>query len=212
MKTVCSISLLCMIILACSHNKNLAQSKPSMSQNDTLITNINASQSDTEIINPKLKQLQQENDLVISFGTLNFAWARRGSFYVLAEQNNSWKIYRFDAKLPPSADDANMSISPQEVAASEAENIKSLYAKAQLWKTAGDGGENFCTGKKNCNINDAETWTLSVATKNNIHTTTYYAPDFFEECCPGNNYRKEFVQIAHAIMKMTMGVSGGAEK
>lgn len=212
MKTVCSISLLCIIILACSHNKNLAQSKPSMPQNDTLITNINAGSSDTEIINPKLKQLQQENDLVISFGTLNFAWARRGSFYVLGEQNNAWKMYRFDAKLPPSADDASMSVSPLEVSSAEAENIKALYTKAQLWKTAGDGGENFCTGKKNCNINDAETWTLSVATKKNIHTTSYYAPDFFEECCPGNAYRKDFIAIGKAMMKLAPETGGGADK
>ena len=166
-----------------------------------------------EVINPKMKQLQQENDLVISFASLNYAWARRGSFYVLAQKNKMWKLYRYDIKLPPSAEDAAISLTPVETDAAEAEKIKVLYTKARLWQTEGDNGENFCRGKKDCNISDAESWAISVATKTNVHTTAYYAPEFFEECCPGDAYRKQFIIIAKAIMKLAGDDKGsGIEK
>lgn len=205
-------SFLIILIISCSHNKNLAQSKP-VSANDSLLQYINKSKSDTEIANPKMKQLQQENDLVISFVSLNYAWARRGSFYVITQKGKLWNLYRYDTKLPLSADDNAVDITPLETDAKEAEKIKALCIKAKLWQTGGDNGENFCRGKKDCSISDAESWAISIATKTNVHTTAYYAPEFFEDCCPGNSYRKQFIVIAKAIMKLTgNNNSGGEEK
>ncbi len=193
--------LLPALLFACSTHKNLAQTTP-MKPNDTLIQNINSSSSDTDVINPHLKKLQSQYDLVIAFGTLNFAWARKGTYYVLASKNNEWVFYAYEARLPPTPGDEAATITPQKVATGTAEKIKELLSSSELWKTDGDKDGNFCAGKKSCNINDAETWTLSIATPQSIHTTTYYAPTFFEECCPGNPYRKQFVEIGKAMMQL----------
>ena len=200
MKTAFTCFLWCSFLLACSSNKNLSQTASDSSQ-DSLIHHINSSTMDTDIVNFKLKSLQQQNDMVIAFGSLNYAWTRKGTFYVLAKKNSDWKLYVYQSKLPPSAEEA-AEPTPQNVSTETAEKIKQLYAASSLWSINGDENGNFCSGKKSCNINDAETWTLSISTPQNIHTTTYYAPEFFEECCPENPYRQRFVAIAKEMIKL----------
>ena len=190
MKRTVEVCLFCIVIFACSHSKNIAQTT-GRNENDRLANDINSSTADTANIIPHLKQLQQQNDLVIALGTLNYAWTRKGDFYVLTKRNGTWQLYRYGAKLPPSPNDLSMEITPQNVSPETAENIKKMYAG---------------------NITDAETWTISVATRQTIHTTTYYAPQFFEECCPGNAYRQRFTAIANEIIALGKNQSPYPEK
>ncbi len=201
-KILLSFSLsLCM--LACSTHKNLAaQTTAMLSNQDTLIENVNRSQKDVKSIIPQVIKFQLENDLVIAFASLNYAWTRKGTYYILASKNNTWKVYSYQAKLPPTEAEAAMPLTPISVDAKTADNIKQMYTKAKLWETQGDDGKSPCTSSKNCNINDAESWAITVATPQNMHTTTYYAPDFFENCCPGDAYRKQFIGIAKEMMKL----------
>ena len=198
MPVICLLSLL---LVSCSNNKNLAQSSPK-TVTDTMIKLINKSKKDTAVINPHLKTLQQQNDLVIAFAVLNYAWARTGTYYVLAGKNQDWKLYSYKSKLYPAVNDTATEITSVNIEILAAQKIKQLYESSHLWETEGDEDGNFCSGKKKCNINDAETWTISIATPQNIHTTTFYAPQFFEECCPGNMYRKNFITIANEMMKL----------
>ncbi len=211
MKKSLGFLFLFIFTLACSHTKNLAQAA-TMPSNDLLLQHIDSSAPDTDLINPHLKALQRENDLVIALGTLNYAWARRGTFYALTQKNNSWALYSYQSKLPPSAEDEAATLTPQTVSGEAAEKIKQLYTASGLWETGGDNGESFCSGAAKCNINDAETWTLSVATPHTIHTTTYYAPDFFEQCCPGNLYRQHFVALAKELIKLAPSATSAQEK
>lgn len=168
-----------------------------------LIEHINKSKSDMESLDPQLKKLQQKNDLVIAFATLSYAWSRTATFYVLASKNKQWKFYFYQSKLPFSRIDTTSVLSSINISETDAENIKQLYTSSNLWETEGDENGVFCSDKKDCNINDAETWAISVATPKNIHTTTYYAPEFFEQCCPGNLRRQRFVAIAKEIMELS---------
>lgn len=205
--------ILCFLVLsACGANQNLAQTKSMFSNNDTLIKNINNSKADAETNNAELKKLVQENDLVIAFASLNYAWTRRGTYTVLANRNKEWKLYWFQSRLPPSANESTEELKPLNVSAADAEKIKNLYAESSLWTTEGDADGNFCAGKKDCNINDAETWAISAATPQKMHTTTYYAPKFFEECCPGNSIRARFVGLAEEMMKLTGNRSSAPDR
>lgn len=210
MKKTIAAGLFCIAMLACSH-KNLAQTTTTTA-NQQLILNINSSTGDTTIIIPHLNMLQQQNDLVIAFATLNYAWLRKGDFYVLTNRENTWQLYRYQTKLPPSAEEEAAAPAPQSISPELAEKIKNMYAGSQLWKTGGDNGGNFCNGRKDCNITDAETWTISVTTPQTIHTTTYYAPQFFEKCCPGNAYRQQFIAIANAMIALGKNQSPFPEK
>ena len=187
---------------ACGNHKNLTQTKALPSNNNALIQHINGSKRDEKTINAQLKKLVQENDLVIAFASLNYAWVRRGTYCVLTNRKGEWKLFSYQAELLSSANETAQELSPLKLLQLSAENIKNLYAASDLWTTDGDADESFCSGKNDCNINDAETWTISVATPQNIHTTTYYAPKFFEDCCPGNTHRKRFVAISEEILKL----------
>ena len=196
----------CIFFLSCSNNKNLAQSSTNTS-NDTLIQIINKSKRDTIIINSQIEILAKQNDLIFAFATLNYAWTRKGIFYVLTCKNKEWKLYSFQSKLSGTLHDSTISITSTNVSIARVETIKHLYTLSQLWTTSGDEKGLFCNGKKDCNITDAETWILSVATPQNIHTTKYYAPEFFEQCCPGNPYRQQFVAIAKEIQKLASNIN-----
>ncbi len=201
MKSMFSSLWFCLIFYACNESKSLAQSANSTS-NDTLIQIINKSKKDTANINFQIKKLAKQNDLIIAFATLNYAWARKGTFYVLAYKNKEWKLYLYQSKLSSALSDSILQIDSSNLSVSSAENIKHLYTSSQLWNTNGDEKGKLCNDKKDCNITDAETWTLSVATPQNIHTTIYYAPEFFEQCCYGNLYRQRFVAIAKEIQRI----------
>ena len=195
----------CLIFLSCKTNKPLAQSTTNIAT-DTLLQIINKSKKDTAVINPQIEILAKENDVIIAFATLNYAWTRKGTFYVLACKNKEWKLYSYSSKLY-AANDSTISIASTNISISQAESIEHLYTSSGLWTTGGDEKGMFCNDKKDCNITDAETWILTVATLQNIHTTTYYAPEFFERCCPGNLYRQRFVAIAKEIQRLASNIN-----
>lgn len=196
----------CFFFYACHEGKTLAKSS-FHSSNDTLIQLVNQSKKDTGHINTTLNKLAKENDLIIAFATLNYAWTRTGTYHILVLKNKQWKLYSYQSKLSSALNDSIPQIDSINLIDSTAEKIKQLYASSQLWNI--NGGENklFCNNKKDCNITDAETWTLTIATPQNIHTTTYYAPDFFESCCPGNSYRHSFVAIVKEIEKIVSNMN-----
>lgn len=202
--------LLCAAMCACSNNKNLAQS--AMSSSDSLIQSINSSKPDTEALSPLFTKLQKENDLIIAFAKLNYAWARKGTYYVLAGKNDTWKMYVFTSKLPPATDETVTSLSPVKISQDSAKQIAALYSASELWQTEGNTDGDECEGKGGCNINDAETWTISAGTDKIMHTTTYYAPEFFEECCPGNRLRTRFIAIAKQLQKLAGNQSSAPDR
>ncbi len=163
-------------------------------------------------LNPALSKLQGESDLLIVFAKLNYAWARKGTYYVLASQKDKWNMYVFDSKLPPAAGENISNLSPVAVSADAAKKITEMYSASQLWETDGNTDGNECEGKGGCNINDAETWTLSAATEQTMHTTTYYAPEFFEECCPGNRHRARFLAIAKQLQTLAGNQSSAPDR
>lgn len=196
----------CLIFLSCKTNQPLAQST-SNSSSDTLIQIINKSKRDTGHINTELKKLAKENDLIIAYVTSTEGWSRTETHYVLASKNRIWTLYSYRTSLFSESDTA-IQFTSTHIQDSSAENIKHLYALSGLWRTNGDERDDkFCNDDRVCMISDDATCSLTVATPQNIHTTTYYAPDFFESCCPGNPYRHSFVAIVKEIEKLAGNIN-----
>jgi len=81
-------------------------------------------------------------------------------------------------------------------------------------KIEGDNGKDFCTAdkKNNCNINDGVTWRLLFITKDNVINPSYYEPEYYENCCPGNANRQLFLQIANKIKSIVGNNGKGIEQ
>jgi hypothetical protein len=151
-----------------------------------------------------LKYLQQQNDLLLVFADENFSWSRITQYKILALSNGKWNAYSYNAKnflkasanLPP----ATSLVQNKNVSSSSCDSIWQFFVKHEVWKIKGDEGKNFCGNEnKNCNINDATYWRLMIITKTKQTDASYYAPEFFEQCCPGNTDRQTFIEAVKKI-------------
>jgi hypothetical protein len=79
------------------------------------------------------------------------------------------------------------------------DSLLNYITEKKAWDIKGDTGDGFCAdGNKHCNINDASGSRLWVITKNAAINPSYYAPDFYERCCP-EQQRGLFLSITKKI-------------
>lgn len=152
--------------------------------------------------------LQRDNDLVIAFGELNFAWVRNEKYAVLCKKGNEWKGYSYYHNMMPAQKTATLS--PAEVNASACDSLLAYITANKAWNIKPEDPEQGrCpNGKTDCNITDASSSSLWLITKNNYTNAAYYAPAFFEECCPGNEDRKLFLIIGAKVQTIVTQGSG----
>lgn len=159
-----------------------------------------------------LSALQQQNDLLLVFGDQNFAWTRTTTYYILAKNGNEWKGYFYIAPNTPSPGASNIVYNPVTVSTAEADSVLAYFDNNVLWQVKGDNGKDYCstnndgndkqTVTNKCNIYDANTWEILMIAKNKVLSPSYYAPEFYERCCPGNMDRKHFVEAAKKIQSL----------
>ena len=157
-----------------------------------------------------LKNLQQNNELVLAFAVETYAWARTKNYKILTLNNNEWKGYNYSIN---SSRQSSSGLIPVTVSADSCDALWKFIKERDATKIPGDNGEDFCSTSKNnnCNINDGATWRLLFITKNSVITPSYYEPQFYEACCPGNASRQLFLQVADKI-KNIVGDANGVEK
>lgn len=159
-----------------------------------------------------LSALQQQNDLLLVFGDQNFAWTRTTTYYILAKNGDDWKGYFYKAPNSPSPGNSTIIYNPVIVSNAGADLVLAYFNHNALWHVKGDNGKDFCSAgsetndtqkvTNKCNIYDATTWEILMVTKNKVLGPSYYAPDFYERCCPGNIDRKHFVEAAKRIQAL----------
>lgn len=170
----------------------------------------NATVRSNEELDSVLQVLQQQNDLLLVFADENFAWTRTSTYYILAKNKEQWKGYYYkgsNRQMPVPKNETNFVTI--NVSQDEADSVLNYFNANNLWEVPGDNGKNFCnndssvSGNKpvtsKCNIYDANTWQLFMITKTKVISPSYYAPEFYERCCPGNMHRKHFVEAAKKI-------------
>lgn len=169
-------------------------------QKSSLISNIDASGGKQPIEDSVLQKLQAENDLVIAFAVENFAWVKSIDYRILAHSNNKWRGYLYHKNLMWNAT-AGSPTSMHAVTVDNAacDSLLNYITEKKAWDIKGDTGDGFCAdGNKHCNINDASGSRLWVITKNAAINPSYYAPDFYERCCP-EQQRGLFLSITKKI-------------
>ncbi|MBS1744955.1 MAG: hypothetical protein JST21_02170 [Bacteroidetes bacterium] len=176
-----------MVNTGCSAQKNLIEQ------------NINSTGSQQTIDDAELKKLQTENDLVIAFAVENFAWVKSIDYFIIAKNNNGWKGYKYHCNLMQGNAASPTSIHSQDVNSTDCDAVVKYISDNEGWNIKGDSGNGFCSdGNKNCNINDAPGSRLWMITKAAYINPSYYAPQFFEKCCP-EKQRGIFLSITQKI-------------
>ncbi len=201
MKTIFPLFILIIILTSCSNSQKI-----SMQGFDQFGR---AEAIDDSVLN----SLQQKNDIVLAYATENYAWGRSATYYIITLNKNEWTGYNYFVRYKPALDKTtaiSCNINPVVVSKESCDSILQFIEKNEVWKIKGDNGEDFCTnGTKNCTINDGATSRLWIITKAKLVNPSYYEPQFFEKCCPGNTERKLFIEAAKKINDIIM-VSGGS--
>lgn len=145
-----------------------------------------------------LLSLQQDNEIVLAFAAENNAWAKAIDYRIIAIKKGKWKGYAYYKSISGAA---TQSINDVEVQQDSCNALWNFIQEKQAWKIPGDNGKDFCTTEKksNCNIYDGITWRLLMFTKDKMVNPSYYEPQFYEECCPGDAQRVLFISVANMI-------------
>jgi len=168
-------------------------------QKDLLVSNVESSPNKQVVEDSVLLKLQGENELVVAYAIENFAWARSIDYRIIAQNNNEWKGYRYHENLMRSGAGSPTSFNEVPVNKKTAESLLNYITENKAWDIKGDPEGNPCKdGNKKCNINDAASGRLWIITKNGALNPSYYAPEFYERCCP-DKQRGLFVSISEKI-------------
>lgn len=177
----------CMITTACSAQKNIVTEQ------------VNTTTTKQPVEDAVLKKLQGENDLLVAYAIENFAWVRSIDYRILAQQGNEWKAYVYHKNLMPNNAGKPTSFSESTVDKAKADALLKYLADNKAWAIKGDGENAYCAdGNKNCTIADASGARLWLITKTSATAPGYYAPEFYQECCP-DAQRGLFLSIIQKI-------------
>jgi hypothetical protein len=169
-------------------------------QKDVLLSKINNAANKEPVEDSVLQQLQKQNDIVIAYAVENFAWISSADYRILAQHNGEWQGYFYHKNLMKNNAGSPTSISTIKIIDKDSANALMKYiAEKEAWNIKGDSDTGFCTnGNKNCNINDAPSAVILIATKTAAVASRYYAPEFFQKCCP-DEQRAIFLSITKKI-------------
>jgi len=174
-------------------------------QKDALMSNIESSSGKQVVEDSVLRKLQAENELVIAYAVENFAWARSIDYRILVQNNNEWKGYRYHQNLMRSGAGSPTIFNEVSINKTAADDALSYITENKAWEIKGDPQGGPCTnGSKKCNINDASGARLWIITKKGAINPAYYAPEFYENCCP-DKQRGLFLSITKKISAAVEG-------
>jgi hypothetical protein len=166
-------------------------------QESSIIRTIDEAGNNQDLEDTVINNLRNNNDFVIAYAVENFAWVKKIDYTILAQKNGEWKGYQYSRNLMQQ--NPSKSISSVGINERTCDSLLMFILQTNAWKIKGDSGENFCTnGSKNCNINDAASGRLWLITKKTVFNPSYYAPEFYERCCPDKD-RALFLSIKNKI-------------
>lgn len=168
-------------------------------QKDSIISKVDAIGIKHQVDDSILQKLQADNDLIIAFAVENFAWVRSMDFHIITQKNNEWKGYIYHKNLMKNNAGSPTFFNSAVISNVMCDSALRFISENKAWTIPGDSDSGFCKdGNKNCNINDAASLRLLITTQKGVYSSSYYAPDFFEQCCP-DPQRGLFVSIIKKI-------------
>jgi hypothetical protein len=168
-----------------------------MAQKNSIITAVDQAGNNQPLEDSVLNNLRNDNDIVIAYAIENFAWVRKINYTIIAQKNGEWKGYEYERNLMKQ--NLSQKISSVSVNKTACDSLVNYIMQNKVWTIKGDNGENFCTnGNKNCNIFDVATERLWIITNQTVINPSYYAPEFYEKCCPDKD-RALFLSVKKKI-------------
>jgi hypothetical protein len=157
-----------------------------------------------------LQSLQKNNEVLLVYAVEDHAWTRSTAYHVLASNDNSWKSYYYKVANKNTFLEKSWPVEVRAavVAKTSGDSLLANFIREEVWKIKGDNNRNFCqtTSSDNivtgCNITDQPTYKLMIITKPKMYSSSYYAPEFFEKCCPGDKDRIKFLNAAHQVLNL----------
>ncbi len=166
-------------------------------QQNLVIQKIDEAGSNQTLEDSVINNLRNNNDIVIAYAVENFAWVRKINYLILTQKNGEWKGYQYNVSLLKQ--NPSQSIVSANINKNACDSLIAYIMQNNAWTIKGDNGSNFCTnGSTKCNINDAASGRLWIITKKTVFNPSYYAPEFYENCCPDKD-RALFLSIKNKI-------------
>jgi hypothetical protein len=188
MKNILSVLLLAGFILACSNNR--LKASPGIDQNP-----------DLKLSDSVLQSLYKNNQLVFGVAFENHSWGHNATYRVFVMNNDQWTAYTWYSNYSQPGIVPN--VNPAMISADTCKAILNFLKENNIENIKGDLGKPGCGGtNSNCNINDGATWHLFSISKGNVIAPSYYEPQFYEDCCPGNKDRKQFLAVVNKIVSV----------
>jgi hypothetical protein len=174
-------------------------------QKISVVRQVDSFGNDQPIEDSVIRRLRENNDLIVAYAVENFAWVRSVNYLIIASKNDEWTGYWYYVNLMHNQSQSNVpgNINPAEVNQAACDSLVQFITQTKAWNIRGDSGQNFCPGSnKSCNINDAAGARLWIITQKGLVNPSYYAPEFFEQCCPGDKDRALFLSITKKIQDL----------
>jgi hypothetical protein len=188
------VCIIVVLVASCKAQENLSVKK------------IDDAGTNQDLEDSVISNLRSNNDIIVAYAVENFAWARSINYIILAQKNGEWKGFRYKRSLMKQ--NPSQSISSVSINNNACDSLLTYVLQTNAWSIKGDNGETFCTnGSKNCNINDAASGRLWIITKKTVFNPSYYAPEFYEKCCPDKD-RALFLSIKDKIENCTGSEQG----
>ena len=151
-----------------------------------------------------LKELQMKYDLVLVAGHEIRAWGHTAGYKIIALKDNEWMGYDYYVNRGNTSDEShieNCNINPRVIEQGAAATAWKFIQQQNtaILKKEKDNDPCSHDKAKQCNINDGGDWHIMILKPASVEETRYYEPEFFENCCPGNDNRKLFIEAFHKI-------------
>jgi len=170
-----------------------------MAQKNSIITEVDEAANNQPLEDSVINNLRNDNDIVIAYAVENFAWVKKINYTIVAQKNGEWKGFVYERRFMKQ--DPSQNINSININKNACDSLIDYIQQAKAWTITGDNGTNFCTNSsRNCNINDAASGRLWIITKKSVINPSYYAPEFYEKCCPDKD-RALFLSIKEKIEK-----------
>ncbi|MDI9363775.1 MAG: hypothetical protein QM541_02400 [Flavobacterium sp.] len=150
-----------------------------------------------------INSLNKEYDMAIMYNKTSswHPWAT--NYRILAFKKNKWVKILYNIKSARTIYEPPFDYTILNINKASADTIWQRFVKEEIWaiKSNDDGDCPLINGKPNfnCGISDAETFYLSIITKDGTVKKEYYAPFYWEECCAGNEDRQKFIRCFNSL-------------
>ncbi len=174
--------------------------------NTQKLSAVNTEKMDTQKLytDSVIASLQEKNDLVLASVVETFAWGKSATYQIITKNGDEWMGYFYYVNLMENVrvNGAHpFNINPVLLPKEACEEVYAAFQANAINKIHGDNGKDFCGNAKatNCNINDGASYRLLWLTKSTLADPSFYEPEYYENCCPGNTDRQKFIAAMKKI-------------